>query len=169
MLLVERWMVGADRCISYRRATREAAAEYEKCRQRGIRRRFFRKIGGKSVWLAVPHGEYEWRRGADRDLTDKLRTISIADILGSVTTNREYDAEFHPAADRVRERWIRVAARLLQGRELPPVHLVRIENGLYVRSGFEVISIARVFGQIGVDAEVVNTGTAVYRSRSATR
>ena len=167
MLFAERWMVGADRGISDQRATREAAAEYEKWRQRGVGRRCFRRLGGKGVWLATPSGTCEGRPTRDRWVPGTLRAIAITDINGSVMRNREYDAEFYPVVDSVRERWIAVMAQLLQGRELPAVRVIRIENGLYVNGGFEAISVARMLGQTEVDAMIVDeSGVDGYVERT---
>lgn len=157
MLFAGRSMVGADRGISHQQAVRAAAVEYERYRQRGVGRRFLRRLGGRGVWLATPEGGHERGYLPVRDRIGTACTIPIADIFGSATPNREYDAGFHPIVDRVRERWIALAARLLLGYELPPVVLSRIGDAAYIECGFEVVSVALALGQEEVDG-IVRTG-----------
>ncbi|HEY3310826.1 MAG TPA: hypothetical protein VGK00_04225 [Anaerolineales bacterium] len=42
----------------------------------------------------------------------------------------------------------------LNGRELPPVELIQVENIYYVRDGHHRISVSRSLGQDFIDAEV---------------
>jgi hypothetical protein len=51
-------------------------------------------------------------------------------------------------------RWLRVAAARDQGKVLPPVVLVQVEDVYFVRDGHHRISVARALGQLDIEAEV---------------
>lgn len=156
MLFGHRAMVGADRNISYARAVREAAQQYERCYERGLRRRVFRRLLGRPSSLTVP----KCRRGGAAPRTgtgsDVLDAVTIDRIRGSETHCGEFDDRFHPLArTRNRDRWITIAANLLLGNAVPTATLVMIEKELYVRSGHDAISVARAAGQTAVDVRIV--------------
>lgn len=83
-----------------------------------------------------------------------IRTVSIGRIIGSEGRTADFDADFHPFSECVRERWINIALLYLSCTSLPPVVLVQVGGVYFVRDGHHRISVARAFGQKEVDAEV---------------
>jgi hypothetical protein len=82
-------------------------------------------------------------------------TVPLARIQGSEGKSNEFDREFRPLKAYIRERWVSLAAAYLRGVVLPPVELIKVNENYYVRDGHHRISVARAFGQVDIDAEVI--------------
>ena len=83
-----------------------------------------------------------------------IKTVDIDHIHGTLGKADEFDAEFNPAQERSRSRWIDIALEKLRGRDLPPVELVQIDDIYYVRDGHHRISVSRAMGQNFIEAEI---------------
>ena len=156
MLFGQKMMAGASHTISYERAVREAAQRYERCYERGVRRRVLRRLIGASSFLAVAPRHRSAEVSHSRVGIDETGTVMIDRIRGSEAPSGEFDDRFRPVRTHNRDTWIAIAARFLRGNALPVTVLVRIENELYVRSGHAAISVAREFGQTAIDATIVH-------------
>jgi hypothetical protein len=84
-----------------------------------------------------------------------LRTVPIDQIRGSEGRASDFDRDFNPLQERTRDRWVSIATTREQGRVLPPVDLVRVEETYFVRDGHHRISVARALGERAVEARVV--------------
>jgi hypothetical protein len=82
--------------------------------------------------------------------------VPLAKIVGTEGRSEDFDAEFHPLKAHNRERWISIAAACQIGIVLPAVELVQDGDEYYVRDGHHRISVARMMGQLEIDARVVN-------------
>ena len=80
--------------------------------------------------------------------------MPISSIIGSEGRVADFDIDFHPIRETSRERWINMAIAYLSRLALPPIELIRVSNGYFVRDGHHRISVGRAFGQIAMDAEV---------------
>jgi len=83
-----------------------------------------------------------------------IRAVLMSRIRGSEGRCEDFDAQFRPLRSHTMDRWVRVAKAHLQGVSLPPVVLIQLGEVYYVRDGHHRISVARAFGQEGIDAEV---------------
>lgn len=133
-----------------------------------------RQRAAQAFWRALASGQWQrfWARlsGRDNSLVDLnaitserqssarhyagIRLVAIADIVGSEGREHDFDADFRPLQTHNRERWIGVAAARLRGIGLPPVELVQVDGGYYVRDGNHRISVAKAMGQCEIEAEV---------------
>jgi hypothetical protein len=86
------------------------------------------------------------------------RTVLLKEIIGSESRSGDFDAHFHPRRAHIEERWIAVAKARLMGLALPPVDLVQVGEGYYVRDGHHRVSVARALGEAYIDAIVVAVG-----------
>jgi hypothetical protein len=82
------------------------------------------------------------------------RSVPIHQIHGSESRPGDFDREFNPLHDINRARWLSVAGARLRGRALPPVALVQVGDGYFVRDGHHRISVARALSQTAVEATV---------------
>jgi hypothetical protein len=78
----------------------------------------------------------------------------LARILGSAGRCQDFDAHFWPLRLHNRGRWLSVATARELGAQLPPVKLVEVDGILFVQDGHHRISVARVLGQVEIEAEV---------------
>lgn len=84
-----------------------------------------------------------------------IQYIAIDQIIGSEGRNRDFDNQFWPITEHSRDRWVNIAVAMGTGKLLPPVQLVRVENGYVVRDGNHRVSVARAFGRDVIKAEIV--------------
>jgi hypothetical protein len=84
-----------------------------------------------------------------------VQTVRLADIIGTENRSREFDSEFYPLAEHIEQRWLSVAIARLKQVTLPPVILIRAADGYYVRDGHHRLSVARLLGQMDIEAEVL--------------
>jgi hypothetical protein len=82
--------------------------------------------------------------------------VSLSRIAGSEGRSEDFDADFYPLRGHLQERWVGIAAARRQGIPLPPVELVEAAGRYYVRDGHHRISVARVMGQVEIEARIVN-------------
>jgi hypothetical protein len=83
-----------------------------------------------------------------------VRTVPIAQIVGSVDRYRDFDRAFLPKADFMGERWQKVNRAWYQDVSLPPVLLYKVGEVYFVVDGHHRVSVAREKGQADIEAEV---------------
>jgi hypothetical protein len=84
-----------------------------------------------------------------------LQNVNIAEIRGSEGRCQDFDAAFRPTHNRTEERWVNIATAIKLDVTLPPVELIQVGDVYYVRDGHHRISVAKSFGQIVIEAEVI--------------
>lgn len=88
-----------------------------------------------------------------------LLSVPVERIVGSTERCGDFDAAFRPLRASSRNRWVSVACAHGEGRGLPPVQLYRLGDAYYVHDGHHRVSVARVRGQVLVEAEVTEVLT----------
>ena len=92
-------------------------------------------------------------------LTDSLdlglRTVPVANIVGSVNRWRDFDARFRIKNPASIERYQRIKRAVERGVILPPVILYKVRDKYYVMDGNHRVSVAKEVGQAYIDAEVI--------------
>ena len=83
--------------------------------------------------------------------------VPLDKIVGSEGRSEDFDRAFNPLKKHNRERWISVAAARWTGAVLPAVELVQAGEEYYVRDGHHRISVAKVMGQLEIDARIMNS------------
>jgi hypothetical protein len=84
-----------------------------------------------------------------------IKVVPISAIIGSEGRTADFDMDFHPRSEAAKERWVNMAIAHLSRLPLPPIQLIQAGDAYFVRDGHHRISVARAFGQIAMDAEVV--------------
>lgn len=83
-----------------------------------------------------------------------LQLVPIAKIRGSEGRCDDFDADFRPLKSHNRDRWVSVAQARSRDVALPPVELVQVNDAYFVRDGHHRISVAKLAGQLEIEAEV---------------
>jgi hypothetical protein len=83
------------------------------------------------------------------------RPVDITKIYGSEDRTHDFDRDFNPVSQYIRERWTRIARLFLKGETLPPVELIELGDGYFVRDGHHRVSVARALGMRYIDAEII--------------
>lgn len=84
-----------------------------------------------------------------------IKVVRIDSIIGSEGRAADFDADFHPLDEATRARWVSMAIAYVSRIPLPPIQLIQIGDAYFVRDGHHRISVAKAFGQIAMDAEVI--------------
>lgn len=84
-----------------------------------------------------------------------VRTIRLADIIGTENRAHEFDSEFYPLEERLEERWMSILIAQWQGRTLPPIEVLELDGKYFVRDGHHRLSVARALGQEDIEAIVI--------------
>ncbi len=82
------------------------------------------------------------------------RPVDIHQIRGTEGRAQDFDDQFNPLKERIRDRWRRIAMALLKGESVPAVELVEVDGVYFVRDGHHRISVAHAMGRAYIDAEV---------------
>jgi len=85
--------------------------------------------------------------------------VSLNLITGSGRF-RDFNLHFDPKRRVTGDRWQNIAQAILNGRLLPPPHLVKIEEAYLVLDGNHRISVAHTFGQNYIQAKVIEIEAA---------
>lgn len=83
-----------------------------------------------------------------------VKTVPVAQIVGSVDRYRDFDDVFLPKQDSTAHRWKSIARAFYNDVDLPPVRLYKVGNAYFVVDGHHRVSVAREQGIDFIDAEV---------------
>lgn len=139
--------------ISFDESRRIARHRFERAHLRAQVRRLFANLTGRDISLnTLEHAPVD--RQAQR--SSHITTIALDQIKGSEGRSEDFDDQFNPLKTHNLERWIGIAVARRTCVALPPVELVRDGNTYYVRDGHHRISVAKAFGQLEIEAVIVN-------------
>ena len=85
-----------------------------------------------------------------------LHTIALDKITGSESRTGDFDHNFNPLSDSLKDRWVNVMAARLSGTPMPPIDLLKAGDEYYVRDGHHRISVARALGEGFIEAQVTS-------------
>ncbi len=94
--------------------------------------------------------------GPSRRTPDRIVSVPIRKIKGSLSRGEDFDASFHPLKETSRTRWVSIYTAIRSDIPLPAVELVQVGNTYYVRDGHHRISVAHSLDQEAIDAHIVN-------------
>lgn len=99
-----------------------------------------------------------------------VKDIPVDKIAGSVapdTKTADFDPVFLPVHRRLRDRWTRIYRAMVEGDELPPIDVYRVDDRYYVIDGHHRVSVAKKLGRPTVSARVVDVKTRAPLGRGA--
>ena len=91
-----------------------------------------------------------------------VREIPVDKIVGSVAPDfksGDFDPAFLPLNRRMRERWTRIYQAMVEGDELPPIDVYKVDDRYYVIDGHHRVSVARNLDRPTINARVINVKT----------
>jgi uncharacterized ParB-like nuclease family protein len=91
-----------------------------------------------------------------------VREIPMDRIVGSAAPDfksGDFDPGFLPINRRMRERWTRIYQAMVEGDELPPIDVYKVDDNYYVIDGHHRVSVARNLGRPVINARVINVKT----------
>ncbi len=118
---------------------------------RGMWHKWLCRLCGRRMHLQQLSGG-EQRRGQRHYVGVKV--VALAAICGSEGRAPDFDSTFRPTDERTMQRWVNIAQARLEGKPLPPVELIQVDDAYYVRDGHHRVSVAKALGEAFIDAEV---------------
>ncbi|HEY0830161.1 MAG TPA: ParB N-terminal domain-containing protein [Candidatus Dormibacteraeota bacterium] len=91
-----------------------------------------------------------------------VQEIPLDRIVGSVAPDiktGDFDPGFLPLNRRMRERWTRIYQAMVEGDELPPIDVYKVDDNYYVIDGHHRVSVARNLDRPVINARVINVKT----------
>lgn len=131
----------------------EAQRRFDQARHRAWLRRVWAALTGHQTSLRQLSEAAGFRWLHTRQI-DGTCSVPLRQIVGSDGRSQDFDREFAPLSDHLRERWVTIASLWVEGYPLPPVDLLQIGASYYVLDGHHRISVARTFGEQTIDARV---------------
>ncbi|TMF36945.1 MAG: transcriptional regulator [Chloroflexi bacterium] len=100
--------------------------------------------------------------GVEARAAGGVQEIPIDKIVGSVAPDAktgDFDPGFLPINRRMRERWTRIYQAMVEGDELPPIDVYKVDGLYYVIDGHHRVSVARNLGRPTLNARIINVRT----------
>jgi hypothetical protein len=91
-----------------------------------------------------------------------LQEIPLNRVVGSASSDAkaaDFAPGFLPINRRMRERWTRIYTAMVEGDELPPIDVYKLDETYYVIDGHHRVSVARSLGRDTVNARVIEVRT----------
>jgi hypothetical protein len=91
-----------------------------------------------------------------------VREIPLDRVVGSAAAEikaHDFDPGFLPVNRRLRDRWTRIYRAMVEGDELPPIDVYKLDDYYYVIDGHHRVSVARALGRTDINARVVEVKT----------
>lgn len=90
------------------------------------------------------------------------KEIPVDKIVGSVAPDAktsDFDPVFLPVHRRLRDRWTRIYRAMVEGDELPPIDVYKVDGSYYVIDGHHRVSVAKKLGRPSINARVIDVKT----------
>lgn len=91
-----------------------------------------------------------------------VQEIPLDRIVGSAAADAkaaDFDPAFLPVNRRLRDRWTRIYTAMVEGDELPPIDVYKLDDFYYVIDGHHRVSVGRNLGRDTINARVVEVKT----------
>jgi uncharacterized ParB-like nuclease family protein len=91
-----------------------------------------------------------------------VQEIPLDRVVGSAAAevkSQDFDPGFLPVNRRLRERWTRIYRAMVEGDELPPIDVYKVDDYYYVIDGHHRVSVARNLGRDTINARVIEVRT----------
>jgi uncharacterized ParB-like nuclease family protein len=162
-----RWAPGLPRCgrpvvwgaVGIERI--RAIQDFDSARARALRRTLRTLLTGQAQRLRSIEPMLK-AAGLEGRAYGGTYEIPVNRIIGSAAPDvksGDFDPAFLPINRRMRERWTRIYQAMVEGDELPPIDVYKVDDNFYVIDGHHRVSVARNLGRPTINARVVNVRT----------
>jgi hypothetical protein len=135
--------------------------DFSRARRRALLRRIGALLQSDSAsGVLLDFDDVRMSSGAIGRIYRGMRTVPVAQIVGSVGRRSEFDRDFMPARASMEERWKRIDRAFHRGEELPPVSLYKVGGVYFVLDGHHRVSVASYHGVEWIDAYVTEFGAS---------
>ena len=138
-----------------------AIQDFDTARSRAFRRSLRAILTGRAQRLhsVEPMLKAAGLEGSAYGGTHEIPLDKIAGSAAPDAKSQEFDPGFLPINRRMRERWTRIYQAMVEGDELPPIDVYKVDGSYYVIDGHHRVSVARNLGRPTINARVINVKT----------
>lgn len=144
---------GYNRSDASHRARRAAQQLFQRAYTLGWLGKLRVILTGQSSYL-LNLAEVEANHAVGSRYSAGQQEVPVRQIQGSEGRCLDFDRNFYPLKDHLKNRWLRVAMAWHLGIALPPVELIKLGEIYFVRDGHHRISVAKALGRTEIEAEV---------------
>jgi uncharacterized ParB-like nuclease family protein len=141
--------------------TQRAREDFERGRSKAFRRAIRAALTRRSRHLLSLDSVLE-AAGIEGRAFGGVHEIPLDKVVGSAAPGvkaADFDPGFLPINRRLRERWTRIYKAMVEGDELPPIDVYKLDDYYYVIDGHHRVSVARSLGRDVITARVVEVKT----------
>ena len=135
--------------------------KWDKARRREAWRRLARVVLGDGNESLLPLEEVQKRLRAFEQTYDGVKPIPVDKIVGTSDRLADFDEDFLPRNEELRDRWKRVEKAFPEG-DFPPIVVYELDGRYFVVDGHHRVAVAKQSGVDVIDAEVTRL-TARYK------
>ena len=138
-----------------------AIEDFDAARARAFRRAVRAALSGRATHLRSVEPLLK-AAGTEGRSYGGVREIPLDQIAGSVAPQGktlDFAPGFLPANRRLRDRWTRIYRAMVEGDELPPIDVYRVDGRYYVIDGHHRVSVARALRRATINARVIDVRT----------
>jgi uncharacterized ParB-like nuclease family protein len=138
-----------------------AIQDFDSARARAFRRNLRTILTGRAERLRSIEPVLR-AAGLDGRSFGGVQEIPVDKIVGSAAPDfkaGDFDPGFLPVNRRMRERWTRIYQAMVEGDELPPIDVYKVDDNYYVIDGHHRVSVARSIDRPMLSARVINVKT----------
>lgn len=126
---------------------------FDRARRHEAYRRFSRAVKKEHATRLLALEEVRSRLGIFEQTYVGIRPIPVLSIVGSIDQNQDFDREFRPLREDVRERWEEVERAFPAG-DFPPIVVYQVDRSYFIVDGHHRVSVARHKKVEMIDAEI---------------
>ncbi|WP_320129151.1 transcriptional regulator [uncultured Sphaerochaeta sp.] len=138
----------------------ESSEDFEKARNRGRMQSLMSSLAWKNSDLLSLYAVTEMIKPKNETYLG-MRTIPIANIIGSEGRYHDFSLAFYPKKELLRSRWQSIDRASKDYIILPPISVYKLGDWYFVRDGNHRVSVAKTQGVEFIDAEVVELDTEI--------
>jgi hypothetical protein len=135
-------------------------SDFSRARFKSFINQIFSVVSGKKNNL-LSYDEVKEKLHIGGPIYRGVKTVRVADIVGSLNRYHEFDRAFLPKEDQLASRWQKVDRAFYQDVHLPPVVLYKVGEIYFVVDGHHRVSVAREQGTEYIEAEVRECATRI--------
>jgi uncharacterized ParB-like nuclease family protein len=138
-----------------------AGEDFEAARFRAFRRAIRAALTGRARQLQSFNTVLS-AAGAEGRSFGGVQEIPLDKVVGSAASESksgDFDPAFLPVTRRLRDRWTRIYTAMVEGDELPPIDVYKVDDAYYVIDGHHRVSVARSLGRAVINARVIDVQT----------
>ncbi|HCB01048.1 MAG TPA: transcriptional regulator, partial [Anaerolineae bacterium] len=126
-------------------------SDFSRARFKSFINQVFSVVSGKKNNL-LSYDEVKEKLHIGGPIYRGVKTVRVADIVGSLNRYHEFDRAFLPKEDQLASRWQKVDRAFYQDVHLPPVVLYKVAQIYFVVDGHHRVSVAREQGTEYIEA-----------------